>query len=124
MWSKIFAGVIASATVVAASAPAMSALQNGLCRVVNGEKLPAESGGAAAICSAVEQAMAARAPKVRYTAEVRVLSKSALAALVVADGKALPKQEFAVSDRNLNPSSIKRFAEGLADEVAKVGKKG
>ena len=124
MWSKIFAGVIASATLVAACAPAMSAPQNRPCRVVNGEKLPAESGGAAAICSAVEQAMAARAPKVRYTAEVRVLSKSALAALVVANGKALPKQEFAVSDRNLNSSSIKRFAEGLADEVVKVGMKG
>lgn len=68
--------------------------------------------------------MAARAPKVRYTAEVRVLSKSALAALIVANGKALPEQQFAVSDRNLNPLSIKRFAEGLADEVVKVAKKG
>ena len=124
MWSKIFAGVMASAAFVAACAPAMSAPQNRPCRVVNGEKLPPESGGATALCSAIEQAMASRAPKVRYTAEVRVLSKSALAAVVVANGKALPEQQFAVSDRNLNPSSVKRFAEGLADEVAKVGKKG
>src|SRR5690242_11343814 len=113
MWSKIFAVVLASATFVAACAPAMSAAQNRPCRVVNGEKLPPESGGASAVCSAIEHAMAARAPKVRYTAEVRVLSKSALAALIVANGKALPEQQFAVSDRNLNPLSIKRFAEGL-----------
>ena len=124
MWSKIFAAVLASASFVAACAPAMSAPQDRPCRVLNGEKLPPESGGAAGLCSAIERAMAARAPKIRYTAEVRVLSKSALAALVVANGKPLPEQQFAVSDRNLNPGSIKRFAEGLADEVAKIGKKG
>ena len=63
----------------AACAPAMSAPQDrrvGSCRIVNAEKLPAEAGGADAICSAIEQAIAARAPNVRYSAEVRVLSKS------------------------------------------------
>jgi hypothetical protein len=121
MWSKIFAGILASAAYVAASPPAMSAPYARPCTVLNGEKLPPESGGADAICSAIEQAIAARAPKVRYTAEVRVLSKSGLSVTVVANGKKLPDQNMSVSDRNLNPWAIKRFAEGLAEEVAKVG---
>ena len=121
MWSKIFAGILASAAFVAASAPAMSAPHTRPCTVLNGEKLPPESGGADAICSAIEQAIAARAPKVRYTAEVRVLSKSGLSVTVVANGKKLPDQNMSVMDRNLNPWAIKRFAEGLAEEVAKVG---
>ena len=55
----------------------MSAPQptRGPCRVIGGEKLPAEAGGADAICAAVQRAVAARAPGVRYSAEVRVLSR-------------------------------------------------
>jgi hypothetical protein len=123
MWSRIFAGILASATFFAACAPAMSASQGRPCTLLNGEKLPPEAGGADAICSAIEQAIAAKAPKVRYTAEVRVLSKSGLSVSVVANGKKLPDQNMSVMDRNLNPWAIKRFAEGLADEVAKAGSK-
>jgi hypothetical protein len=98
----------------------MSAPQARSCRVLNGEKLPPESGGAAAICSAIEQAISARAPEVRYTAEVRVISKSALSAIIVADGHTLSEQHLSVSDRYLNPLSIKHFADVLAEEVAKA----
>jgi hypothetical protein len=122
MWSRIFAAVLASATSVAACAPAMSAPQAPPCRVVNGEKLPPESGGAEAICAAIEQAVSARAPAVRYSAEVRVISKSALSARIVADGRTLPEQHLSVSDRYLNPLSIKHFAEALAEEVVKASK--
>jgi len=118
MWSRIFAAVLASATCVAACAPAVSAPQPHPCRVLNGEKLPPESGGAAAVCAAFEQAIAARAPKVRYSAEVRVLSKSSLAVNVELGGRKLEEQHFGVMDRNLNPGSIKRFAEGLAEMIA------
>jgi hypothetical protein len=121
MGRRIFAGFLAAAACVAACAPAMSAPREsapGPCRVVGGEKLPAESGGPAAICSAIEQAVAARAPKARYSAEVRVLSKSGLAANVEVGGRKLPEQHFAVMDRNLNPGSIKRFAEAVADQIA------
>jgi hypothetical protein len=119
MSSKILAAIIACAAF--ACAPAMSAPHgSGPCRVLGGEKLPAEA-GPAAICAAVERAMASRAPTVRYSAEVRVLSKSALSATLVANGKTLPKQEFAVNDRDLNSRSIERFAQAMADEVAKAG---
>ena len=102
----------------------MSAPQTGPCRVLNGEKLPPESGGAAAICAAFEQAIAARAPHARYTAEVRVLSPSALAVNVEVSGRKLEEQHFGVMDRNLNPGSIKRFADGLAEMVATAAQKG
>ncbi len=123
MWSRIFAGILASAIAVAACVPAMSAPQARPCRVLNGDKLPPESGGAAAICSAIEKAMSVRAPKVKYSAEVRVLSKSALTVAVVANGKKLPDQNMSVMDRNLNPWAIDRFAASLAEEVAKAAQK-
>lgn len=122
MWSRIFAAVLALAVNLPAGASAVSAAPARPCRVVNGGKLPADSGGADAICSAVETAISARAPHVRYSAEIRVLSKSGLAATIVADGQKLPEQKFSVSDRNLNPLSIKHFADALAEQVAKFAK--
>jgi hypothetical protein len=124
MSSRILAAIVACAAGAAACAPAMSAPQaSGPCRVIGGEKLPKDA-GATAICAAIERAMASRAPTVRYRAEVRVLSNAALSATLVANGKTLPEQQFAVSDRNLNPGSIERFAKALADEVVKAGKPG
>jgi hypothetical protein len=38
------------------------------------------------------------------------------------NGRKLPEQNFAVMDRDLNPGSIRRFAESLAREVAKAAK--
>jgi hypothetical protein len=52
--------------------------------------------------------------------EVRVLSNSALAAAIVANGKKLPEQHFAVSDRLLNRGAVERFAHAVA-EAAKAG---
>jgi hypothetical protein len=124
MWNKFPAAILAlAATVVAASTCAMSAPHpqpHGPCRVIGGDKLPAESGGAAALCATVEHAVAARAPTVRYSAEIRVVSKSALAANLVAHGRKLPEQNFSIVDRNLNPGSIQRFAETLAELIAKA----
>jgi hypothetical protein len=108
-------------TAVAAFAgPAMSAPAR--CRVVAGEKLTAGSGGAGAICTAVEKAVAATAPNAHYSAEVTVLSPSRLSASLIVDGRTLSEQKFAVMDRNLNPASIQRFAQSLAAEVAKAAK--
>lgn len=98
----------------------MSAHQQaqGPCRVIGGEKLPAEAGGAAAICAAVEKAAAAQAPDLRYSAEVRVLSRSALAAQLTANGRTLPELKFSVSDRELNPRAIGHFADSVAAALA------
>jgi hypothetical protein len=109
----------------AACAPAMSASPAPVsCRVVQGEKLPAEVGGADAICSAIMRAIADRAPQVRYSAEVRVLSKSSIAVNIDVGARKLPEQHYSVMDRNLNPASIKRFAEAIAEQLADAVKHG
>jgi hypothetical protein len=76
-------------TAASSGACAMSApqLEAASCRVVGGDKLPQETGGADALCRAIKEAVAARAPKLQYSAAVRVLSTSSLAATVkFADG--------------------------------------
>jgi hypothetical protein len=90
----------------------------GRCRVTGAEKLPAEAGGAAAICAAVERAVAAQAPNLRYSAEVRVLSRRGLAANLETAGRKLPELQFSVSDRELNPRAIGQFADSVAEALA------
>jgi hypothetical protein len=92
------------------------------CHVENAHKLPATSGGAEALCIAIERAMRAALPTARYSAAVDVLSPSRLSAVLVVNGQRMPEQNFAVMDRELSPGSIQRFAEALATEVAKVAK--
>lgn len=108
----------------AAATPACATSMSGdrHCRVVGGEKLLARSGGQAAICSEIERAVAAAAPKARYSAEVKVLSASRLAATLIVDGRTLPEQNFAIMDSDINLASIKRFAQSLAGEVAKASR--
>ena len=121
MWRKFAASSLALGWVgVAAAACAMSAPGQtpGRCRISGGEKLPAEAGGADAICAAVERAVAAGAPGVRYSADVRVLSRSSLAANLIVNGRNLPDVKFSVSDREINPRSIGHFAESVAIAVA------
>lgn len=91
------------------------------CRIVGGDKLPADSGGPDALCAAIRQAAAEQVPGRRFTVEVRVLGRSALAATVTtADGTRLPEQKMAISDRGLTEGSLERFANALAGEVART----
>lgn len=122
MASRLLA-IIMAVGAITACGPAMSAPHDApKCRVIGGEKLPAESGGPAAICSAVEQAIAARAPGVAYQVDIRVLSKSGLSATVVTGGRTLPELQFSVMDRNLGQASVERFAAGVADQLTKAAK--
>ena len=83
------------------------------CRVVGGEKLPASVGGAAALCAAIERAAAA-SPTLHFSVVVKVLGQSRLSAsLTTADGKILPEQKYAISDRSLDKPAIDRFASSL-----------
>lgn len=115
--------------VAAMAAPACSApmstpapgAHNG-CHVADAAKLPAAAGGAQAVCREIERAIAAASPTTRYSADIAVRSSSRLSAVLVVNGRTLPEQNFAVSDRELNPESIRRFAEALASEVAKAAK--
>ena len=114
--------LVLAAGVVPAGACAMSATgkPQAHCSVLGGEKLPARVGGPKAICDAVERAVASRAPGVRFSAEVKVLTRSMLTASLVVNGRRLSEQKFAVMDRELGESSINRFADSIATEVAKA----
>ena len=90
------------------------------CRVIGGDKLPAKTGGPDALCAAITRAAAIGVPASRFSVEVRVLGSSSLAAtLKTADGKTLPEQRFAISDRSLTKGSIERFAKALVGAVAR-----
>ena len=92
------------------------------CRVVGGEQLPAESGGADALCKAIASAAAEKAPGQNYSVEVRVLPQSRLtAAITTGDGRKLAEQNFARMDAPLSSEAFKRFADAIALELAKVG---
>jgi hypothetical protein len=83
------------------------------CRVVAAEKLPSPL-GQETICAAVARAMAAHAPRAKYSLEVRVISKSRLKAILVVKGHELPAENIAVSDGELGLGSIERLADRLA----------
>ena len=125
MWNRLARSILVGiAGLAATGACAMSGpvQAQGSCRVLDAAKLPPEAGGADAICGAVARAMAAKAPGLRYSAAIRVVSKSSLAAELSADGRKLPEQRFSVSDRNLNPLAIENFADALAAVLANAGK--
>jgi hypothetical protein len=123
MWSRF--GILVLAALAGAhpvAGQAMSTHEERNCRVTGAEKLPAASGGAGALCAAIEAAVDQHAPKVRYDVEVKVLSRSRLAATILVDDRRLPEQKFAVTDRDLNSESIKRFAAALALEVTRASR--
>ena len=104
------------------SACAMSAAEPQAegCRVIGGEKLPAESGGADALCRAIQAAVSEQAPGQGYSVEVRVLGSSRLSAVVTTDdGRKLPEQNFGSMDKVLTSGSFERFATAIATELAK-----
>jgi len=92
------------------------------CHVIGGDKLPAETGGPRQICASIEAAVASQAPGAGYSVEVQILSDYMLSARVrMADGRTLPEQKLAVSDRKLNRRLIDRFAATIADAIGRAG---
>lgn len=118
----LVAGTVAASATGAYAMSAPDRERQARCSVTGSEKLPAEVGGADAICTAIERALAAKAPDIHYVVEVRVRSASMLAATLIAGGRKLPDQNFAVMDRNLNRESIERFAQAIADALTKASK--
>ncbi len=93
------------------------------CSVIGAEQLPAESGGADALCKAIATAVAVQAPGLGYSVEVHVLPQSRMSASVrLQDGRKLADQKFASMDRPLSSGSFQRFADAIASEVAKAGR--
>ena len=95
-----------------------NAVTVGHCTITGEEHLPASVGGAAGLCAIMDRAITARVPSVRYSAQVKVLPRSRLSAVLVVDGHALPEQRFAVMDRELNAASVQRFADALAEQAS------
>jgi hypothetical protein len=92
------------------------------CRVIGGELLPPESGGADALCKAITTAAARQAPGLGYDIEVRVMPRSRLTASVtMSDGRKLPDQSFVRMDKPLSSGAFERFAATIAAELAKAG---
>ena len=124
MRSRLTASIVALAIASASgSACAMSpsTVESERCRVIGGDKLPPEIGGAAGICQAIDRAAAADAPGVTFTVDVRVKSSRQLSASVtMADGRVLPERHLAISDSKIRKSSVDRFAKGIAAEIAKA----
>lgn len=93
------------------------------CRVVDAGKLPPESGGADTLCDVIRKAAAAQELDDGFAVEVRVLSPAALVATVTSpDGRRLPDQRMASSDRELRKSSFERFAEALVRSAKAQGR--
>ena len=90
------------------------------CRVTAGSKLSADLN--TAICSEVKRAVAAAIPNTPFSVEVTAMSTSRLAADMKVNGKALPQQNFAVMDSQIDRNSIRRFAQSLG-EIAKAAKR-
>lgn len=127
MRDKLASIAVAAALVgVSGSACAMSNTdqRNSACRVVGGEKLPAESGGSDALCRAIADAAAEQAPGIGYSVEITVLPRSRLsAAITTSDGRKLEQLNFARMDKPLTSGAFKRFATSIAAELAKAGEK-
>jgi hypothetical protein len=116
---RSFTAVVLAVTIASANGSACAinspSAKPAACRVIDGAKLPPASGGAAALCAAIERAAGAA-----FTVEVRVLSPSSLAAYVTtADGRRLPEQRLDISDNQFTKGSFERFARNLAAEVAR-----
>lgn len=95
------------------------------CSVEKAEKLSPEIGGADAVCSTIKNAAMARIEPSRLnsaavTIRVRVESEHKISAVATIDGKALAKQNVAISDRVLAPSSIQMLADAVAAEIARA----
>jgi hypothetical protein len=99
-----------------------SAGELGHCRVIDGQKLPAELGGEQSLCTAIAQALR---PGVANGAaiEVNVVSPYLLSATVtMADGRMLPAIKVGSSDRPLSRRAVQMLADSIAAQAAAQSK--
>lgn len=97
------------------------------CTVQGVQKLPQGLGGQPAVCSVIANAVLpalARAgiSSSAVTVAVEVKSESRISAIAEINGRPLPEQNVAVSDRALNAGAIRMLADGLATQLSNSGK--
>jgi len=111
--------LVVAAASVGGSACAMNQSADGThCQVVGGSQLPADTGGADALCAAIERALQAAVPK-PAAVEVNVVSPYLLSATVMlADGRKLPAIKISSSDRQLGARAVQMLADSIAAQVA------
>lgn len=97
----------------------MNNAANGLprCTVAGDDKLEASLGGSAAICNAMESALAAAPAGAGASVRVEVVTPNAAVAQVTVGGRALPEQRIDVSDRTLNLRAFEMLANGIAEQL-------
>jgi hypothetical protein len=120
MKDALYACFILAAGVLGSSACAMTGLvrSHEWCHVIESEKLPARSGGAAALCDAISRAAAARGLSKTFEVQVRVGPRSMLSAEVtLPDGRSLAALNMAEMDREVSRDALNRFAVAIADHV-------
>ena len=106
----------AATTVSAMTSPAGSAAR---CEVSNADKLPAASGGGAALCAAIERAVASRGLGRTFLVRVVVGKRSKLTAnITLADGRILPSLHMAQMDRPIGRTTLEQFGGAVADQIA------
>jgi hypothetical protein len=114
---------LALALVALAPAAGATAAAPSRCAVIGGEKLPAASGGSAALCRAIVHAAAARGLKSKFTVSVHVGKRSMLMAdVTLANGARLPTLHHAEMDRAIGRDTLDRFGRAVADHVASGGR--
>lgn len=89
------------------------------CTVAGAELLPAESGGAEALCAEIERAAASVSGQ-HIAVQVRIVSPFLATAMVTgADGRRLPEQKVGISDRPLNRQAFAMLAAAIAAQLAR-----
>jgi hypothetical protein len=88
------------------------------CRVTGAQNLPAELGGADALCAAAARAIELASPKPKAI-EIKVVSPYLIAATVILiDNKRLPVIKIASSDRPLGRKAMQMLTDSIAAQIA------
>ena len=95
------------------------------CTVEGAAKLPSELGGEAAICSTMAKIVLPSLQRTGIASSalavvVKVKSDSRISAVASVNGKTLPEQNVASSDRPLGATAIEMLANGVAAELSNL----
>ncbi len=108
-----------AAGVLGGNAPAMGrSADDNMCRVTGAHKLPAELGGADALCAAAARAIESVSPRPKAI-EIKVVSPFMISATIILfDNRRLPVIKIASSDRPLGRKAIQMLTDSIAAQIA------
>ena len=90
---------------------------NHWCQVTGAQKLPAELGGADALCAAAARAIGLVSPKPKAI-EINVVSPFLISATVIlVDNRRLPVIKISSSDRPLGRKAIQMLTDSIAAQI-------